>query len=87
MLTFFRHASDYTLLEPTVLASVPRDLVDDTIFVLVASILHVFLNASTEEALKQVIYNVTKIDIVIALASTATIILSLHRKAGQAATV
>lgn len=51
-LTLLRHSHGEAPLEPTVLTAVPRDLVDDAVFVPMACVDHVLLNAATEEALQ-----------------------------------
>lgn len=49
--TFLGHAHFEALLQPAVLAAIPGYLVDDTVFVTVTCIHHVFLDAAPEEAL------------------------------------
>lgn len=50
-LTFLRHADLEALLQPAVLTAVACDLVDLTVFVSVAGVHHVLLDAPPEEAL------------------------------------
>lgn len=52
-LTLLGHSHSETLLQATVLAAVPRDLVDDAVSVPVAGVHHVFLHAAAEEALQR----------------------------------
>ena len=52
-LTLLRHAHSKALLQPTILAAVPCDLVNDAVSVPVAGVHHVFLHAAAEEALEK----------------------------------
>ena len=51
-LTFFGHPHFKALLEPTVLASIPGDFINNTILISVTSVNHVLLNTSAEKALR-----------------------------------
>lgn len=50
-LTFLRHADLEALLQPAVLTAVACDLVDLTVFVSVAGVHHVLLDAAAEKSL------------------------------------
>lgn len=52
LLTLLRHPDFQALLQPTVLAAVAGDFVDDAVLLPVTSVHHVFLNASPKEALR-----------------------------------
>lgn len=52
-LTLLRHPRGEAPLQPTVLTSVPGDLVDDAVSVPVTRVHHVFLHAAAEEALRR----------------------------------
>ncbi len=51
ILTLLGHPDFQALLQPTVLAAVAGDFVDDAVLLPVASVHHVFLDASPKEAL------------------------------------
>lgn len=52
ILTLLGHPDFQALLQPTVLAAVAGDFVDDAVFLPVTSVHHVLLDASPKEALR-----------------------------------
>lgn len=53
ILTLLGHPDLQALLQPTVLAAVAGDFVDDAVFLPVTSVHHVLLDASPKEALSE----------------------------------